>query len=192
VKYVVICAVALLLLLGTWVAIRTLRRPALTAAPAVATDVVPTAIRAATATPVPTVRPTSTPIPATPTPRAGALGDVGVLYAHSVQGGYTDVVPVANTAADLLSWNKARAPADDIGLRQMLAAFRVVPVTSGTRVRVIDTDDLDGIVQVRLLDGPFQTFTGWTDPTWIVRATPTDYVPPTAMTTRQPTGAPAR
>src|SRR5680860_355382 len=88
------------------------------------------------------------------------FGDVGQLWVEKAP-----VVPVA-VSKSALSEHAKLSMADDLyGLRQLVDSGLVVMVDRGTSVRVIDIGF--GVKRVRVLEGLYAGFAGWTSSGWV-------------------------
>lgn len=77
---------------------------------------------------------------------------------------------VASTKDGLDEFHKAVVAKDEYGINEMILGGSMLPVPSGTRVRVIDITMLTS--QVRVLEGKYMGEAGWVDSSF-VKGSPT-------------------
>lgn len=123
------------------------------------------------------VPPTATPTPFTaPAPK---IGETGWIYAELASGGTAKQVPISGSPSDSIAYRKSVIANDKVGVQELFSSLHLVPVAVGTRVLVIDSfEGQADLLEVRFIDGPWATTTGWLDSSWVVSRLPLGFVVP--------------
>lgn len=129
------------------------------------------------------VTPTATSAPARFIGRSPKVGGNGWIYAERTSGGVAEQVPVSGSPSDSIALWKSVNANDTVGVQELTHTGRLVGISVGTRVLVIDslTSTID-LLEVRFIDGEWPTTTGWLQSGWVVSGLPPGFAPPPRST----------